>query len=496
MSPVPRRALFFFSAITYIREAEPVALYFARQGWQVRVAFGLSGEPLDEYAARLKAGGIDVVVAPDEISYGRVESAQEAMTREEVPTVTPPPRPSVLKRLLRCIGILRLLQVPSHLPRLFKIRRYGEAQLDDWQPSVVFQGTYHSVGQIDNAVTRACKARGVPVFGLPNSPYLGEAILRVARKNHLVTGMAGNYLRVDYDLFSRLLALVFPGWTRQLGDGVTRVFYWDQTMMVAAWLSGLFMNRPWLKPSLDFDGTFLFSQFTRNLLKGDYPDARMHVYGQPLLDEFMARIGTPEHATAVSAATGVPVGVPFILFNVEPAAEHLYRSWDQHRQDMRIMMQGLKARGLPIVLSLHPLCHEHEYTFAESEFGARICRDMRIHEIYAYCGISVSFPCSTNLLAEPFGRPLVIYDMDGLISRDEESRTMNWRPNVGVANRPSELQDILQAVTPAPPLSAARQTQGACEMIFRHVERHAARRHDAPAAADGQSLHANQEAHQ
>jgi hypothetical protein len=464
------RALFFFSAITYVREAEPLVHHFVEKGWQVRVVFGLSGKPVEDYAARLETRGVDVIVAPDEFGYGRIPSAQDAATQAGGAEPAPKSKyPSIIRALARQTGIARLLQVPRQLPRLFRIRRYGKVLLDDWRPSVVFQGTYHSVGQIDNALTGACKRYGIPVFGLPNSPYLGEKSLRVARQNHLKTGMAGDYLRVDYDLFSRILARLFPAWTRQLADGGTRVFYWDQTRMLSAWLSGLLINRPWLKPSLDFDDVFLFSQFTRSLLKDDYPAQRLHVYGQPLLDEFLPLIGTPEHAEAVSKATGAPVGQPFTLFNVEPAAEHLYRPWDQHRQDMRVMMQALKERGLPVVLSLHPLCHEQEYAFAETEFGAKICRDMRIHEIYAYCGISVSFPCSTNLLAEPFARPLVIYDLDGLISRDEESREMNWLPNAGIATKASELAEVLRNAPAVLPSTAAGNAQTACERIFHHV---------------------------
>lgn len=476
------RALFFFSALNYLRENEPVVHLFAARGWETRVVFGLSGPEVDQYVRSLEAAGIPTEVAPNELGYGRqahtpLKTTDGGAESNRAGANAPA---SLLSRrsggrilrllwvLNRRVGLARLAQICHYIPKMLRIRAYGRALVDDFRPDAVLQSAYHSFGQIDNAISQTCKRRGIRRYSLSSSAYLGGCSLRVGRLNHLITGMAGPYLRVEYDLLNRMLGALFPNWTRTLADGAT-VFFSEPVWMLAAKLTGLFYDRPWTRPDRDSDGVFAFSEYARSLVQEDgFPDERIHVVGQPLMDSFLVRLGTEAHAKRVYDAIGLAAGTPFLLFNVEPAAEHNYRSWEKHRHDVRVLIRACAERGLPVVLSLHPLCREEEYRFAETEYGARICRELKIHEIYPYCGISVSFPCSTNLLAEPFGRPLVIYDIDRLTVRDSDSARLNLLPNAGVALEPEDLADVLARVEAAAPISAngARSEAPASERIL------------------------------
>ena len=94
---------------------------------------------------------------------------------------------------------------------------------------------------------------------------------------------------------------------------------------------------------------------------------------------------------------------------------------------------AVSGHGVPVVLSLHPLCDAARYDFAEDKYGVFICRDYKIHELYPFCAFSISFPCSTNLLASMFKKPLVIYDFFGLTNTNADSALMHALPGACIA---------------------------------------------------------------
>jgi hypothetical protein len=354
--------------------------------------------------------------------------------------------PSVAKRALSAAGRLvkagRLLGFVRQLLRGQRVRRLTENLINSLAPSAVLFPAFNSVGQLDNGIMRATKQRGIPAYCTPNTPYLGHRVCTVARLNHLESGMAGPIIRADYDWVNRFIALICPRWTAVLADG-TRVFYWDPLNIVAAKLNGLGYNEMWLKPSLDFARVFVFSEFSRRLLREDkYPADKIVVAGQPALDRVFTLMADPSHRIQIFTELGLAVDQPFALLNIEPAAEHNYCPWEQHERNVKTTIGAVRDAGLAVVLSLHPLCDTPHYEKWAREAGVTIA-ERRIHELYPYCAVSVSFPCSTNLLAETFDKPLVIYDHFGLIGRDADSDALNRLPGAEVCTKAEALTEAV-----------------------------------------------------
>lgn len=442
--------MFVFTAESYHREAAPVIDEFARRGWLVRVVLGFHSEHTGRIAEGCRRKGIPVELVLAEAAYGKPAdvglAVPEASATKAVKETAWARAAGLLREKLRGTGIGRLRHFPGYVAQCLRRRRIAEALIGGHKPSAVMMGSYHSSGQIDNAVARACKRRSIPMYCIPNSPYLGTLTLRVGRLNHLEQGMASQGIRVRHGLINRVLGWFFPSWTSALPDG-DRVFYWDPLMMLAATLTGLQMNRLWLKPALDFKRVFAFSDYSRDLLLADgYPADRIVVSGPPLLDAVRERVGDAAHEEALFSHIRLPAGAPFVLFNVEPSAEHDYCDWDRHWRQFHETLAAVVACGLPVVLSLHPLCRLENYLFAEEQYDVAISTDYRIHDLYPYCAISVSFPCSTNLLALTFGKPLVIYDHFGILTRDEESRTLNMIPGAYVAQSDGEVAACVRSI--------------------------------------------------
>lgn len=473
-----RTILFVLSAVSYYREVAPVVARFGTSDWKVHVVFGSGGEVTERALEECRSWGCQADLAPANVGYGASGSREDQSSREEAAGQgrhrgrTPSRLREALKtnvwlrKFLHPLG--RLRHMPGHYLRMRRIRRYTAELIDVVSPDVVVQGAYHSCGQIDNGIAIACRAANIPTFCVPNSPYLGTRALEVGRLNHLISGMSGPQIRADYHFINALLAVLFRSWTAVLANGV-RAFYWDPLIMLTAWINGLSMQRTWLKPSLKFDRVFVFSDYSKNLLEGDgYPVEGVIVSGQPLLDDVWRNLGDKVYGEALFRTLDLPVHSPFILLNVEPAVEHDYCSWERHWQLFEEIMQAVTSFDIPVVLSLHPLCDYNNYSFVEEKFGVRISTCYKIHELYPYCTINVSFPCSTNLLAAEFGKSLVIYDHFHLTTRDSDSAALNRLENAEVGEDAGAIKAILADMLRAPlptSLPASKRTY-ASEIIF------------------------------
>lgn len=472
--------MFVFTAESYHREAAPVIDEFAHRGWSARVVLGFRSEHTVRIAEACRVKGIPVELVPAEAAYGKPADAGQAVPAapavKAVQETAWARTAGLLRGKLRVTGIGRLRHFPGYVAQCLRRRRFAEELIARRKPSAVMMGSYHSSGQIDNAVARACRRRSIPMYCIPNSPYLGTLTLRVGRLNHLEQGMASQSINVRRGIINRVLGWLFPSWTSVLPDG-NRVFYWDPLLMLAATLTGLQMNRLWLKPALDFKRVFVFSDYSRDLLLVDgYPADRIVVSAPPLLDAVRERVGDPVHENALFSHIRLPAGTPFVLFNVEPSAEHDYCDWERHWRQFHETMAAIVECGLPVVLSLHPLCQFENYRFAEAQYGVVISTAYRIHDLYPYCAISVSFPCSTNLLALTFGKPLVIYDHFGILARDEESRALNMIPGAYVAQSSREVAEFVRAIAAGAAATGAlalrpASSPRASDIIFSTVDR-------------------------
>jgi len=448
-----RTILFLFSAVSYYREVAPVVARFATSDWKVHVVFGSEGDVTERALEECRSWGCEANLVPSDVGYGMSGSRAEQDSasdesghgglgnRLELRLRAYLKRDGWLRRLIHPLG--RLRHLPGNHLRMRRIRRYASRLIASLSPDVVVQGAYHSCGQIDNGIEMACRSAHIPTFCIPSSPYLGARTLKVGRLNHLISGMSGPQIRADYDYLNALLARLFPGWTTVLADGV-RAFYWDPIIMFAAWMNGMAMHRTWMKPSLSFDRVFVYSDYSKNLLVEDgYPVDGIVSAGQPLLDDIWKRLDDSEYAAELYSSMGLPLHSPFILLNVEPAAEHDYCSWERHWQNFEDVMLATTYFDPPVILSLHPLCDYRDYAFAEDKYGVRISRKYKIHELYPYCTVSVSFPCSTNLLAAEFGKPLLVYDYFGLTMRDPDSAALNRLENSEVGENGEAVKAIL-----------------------------------------------------
>lgn len=455
------KALFVVSIYNYHREVQPVVEAFSRNGWQVVAAIGWLGDTADEAASAYSALGCEVLRLPEDMAYpgqkinGKTEG-QGVSGRETTAG------PGTLRRLVTCVRLMQRMQ---------NIGRRVAGIVERLRPDVVLSGPFHSCGTFDNAFALECRRRKIVHCCYPVSSYHGRRGAILARFNNLAMGMLPPILKADFDVLNRCMASLFPQWT-QTQEGKT-IFMWEPMTMLAARLTGLLERDIWQKPSPDFDAVFVFNRFSRSLLESNgFPMEKVVTVGVPLLDTSVVRSRDPAARRSMLADLGLREDESFLLFNVEPSAEHHYCEWDRHWQNFRTMMGIATGQKLPVVLSLHPLCQLEDYLFAEPEYGVRIARKWKIHDLYPLCRFVVSFPCSTNLLAETFGKPIAIYDFFGLAQagspRAEEFRL----PGAFVGHTVGEIEacvkqaasmEFLPAVTGEPIPSAS-------DAIRQHVD--------------------------
>jgi hypothetical protein len=114
------------------------------------------------------------------------------------------------------------------------------------------------------------------------------------------------------------------------------------------------------------------------------------------------------------------------------------------------------------------------YMFVEKTQGFRISLKHKIHELYPYCHLSVSFLCSTNLMAPMFKKHLIIYDFFGMTTEDSE-RAREFRiPGASYAYSPEELYKVIcEHFASQGARSGEREVDRAaipaCEKIYRHI---------------------------
>lgn len=443
-----------------LRELRPVVEHFHANGWRVVLRLGASGREASDAAAMFRGRGMDAEIIPPGIGYGEAEQGEGRPEADAVGGALPPAAalgPSrareAVKRVLRPFLVHRAVAFWRYYRAALRRRRWATALLQDKSVDAVLMNMFHSVGEVDNALQWAARRARLPLLCLTNAPYVGEAINIVSRTNHLQTGMSGPEIRADYDPLNRLMAALVPDWTRVLPSGV-RVFNWDPVRIVAGKLAQLGMNRMWTKPSLDFDQVFVFSEFSRQLLLDcKYPDHRIQVAGQPLLDQVLRDRSNEVRQDAIAAHIGVSRGEGYILVNIEPSVEHNYASAEAHWCNFDIVVRACSGHGRKVVLSLHPLCNIPEYLWVEAKYGYRISRDYPIHELYPNCLVSVSFPCSTNVLALRFRKPLIIYDLHHNLGRDDLTDKLYRLPGALVAWNEEQLRSHISTALCGPPSS-------------------------------------------
>lgn len=464
-----RTALFVFSTYSFSREMYPVARYFRQKGWAVHVLIGWdsgwSPEGMSDVCARTcEADGFVVHHVPLKLKHRVVQHG----------AATVPERSLV--EAVKNVGRHRFFS-PLRLARWFAIniaenlavRRFCRGLIATVRPDVMFAGASHSL-RFDAAIALACVESKIPQACIPFSPYLGEKDAVRARFSNIDKGMLPPTLEADYNWLNRLLARNFPGWIRERGD--KRVFMFDPVQMLAARLTGLLPANPWCTPSEMFDAVFVESELSREmLLESNYPPEKIVLTGKPLLDAVFANLEDEAYRAELYWKLNVPLGEPFVLVNVEPSAEHHYSSWEAHWDRYHQLMGCLHKFDVKFVLSLHPLCNPDNYRPLSEKYGFVIADGIKIAELYPYCSFAVSFPCSTNLLAEVFGKRLIMYDFFFMATPNEHGDNNRFIPGASYAHTADELARLIEShlAGAEKKSSAARVPQAAepaCEKIY------------------------------
>lgn len=440
MSPT---ALFCWPTVHSSREMRPVADFLSRQGWTIVVRLSWRDANSADVVASCRTAGFDVAeidarhcghVAPESVVGDAADDVALTLSADAAAE----PQRGLLRRAAATVRFAILLA---------RRRRYARQVVERTAPDVVFMEQFHGWGLFDNGVVRAARRRGSLLCCIPMSPYSGEANAIGGRFDNLAAGMVGRSIRLDYDLFNRLVGWARPGWTREQ-DGV-RLFMMDPVQMIAARVVGLHTPDSWQKPTPEFDVVFLESDFARSMLdERSYPMTDLVIVGKPYLDAVFASLEAPDSIEEFVAELGPIVNEPFLLWNVEPSAEHKYSSWGDHWRRTTAVADALADSGRPVVVSLHPLCAPADYSFLESRYRFVISRRLRIHDLYPRSAACVSFPCSTNQLAGLFGTPLVIYDFFGVTSENRR-RDLFRIEHATYAYSAEELRTRLAELPPA-----------------------------------------------
>ncbi|MGB8181115.1 MAG: hypothetical protein WCF13_01985, partial [Stellaceae bacterium] len=374
MKPLAGRALFDFSAPAYFTEAAPFLKTCRNAGWHCNVVFEWSGRGSEEMKAQCRAVGCALTELPDYLVYHIEDVSQpQATAAADTPSAREPlrRRQRIYQWLQRfCPPLARTAELAWSIPRLIRLRRWGEDFVRAAKPDVVLFGPFNSYGRAANAIFAAAKKAGIPTVCMPSLPLMGEPYQILERFESQRRGIIGQRVRANYDLFNRVCALLLPSWTRTDGRDGLRLFHRDPAEIIAGRLVGLNFTDGWQKPSPHFDRVFLPTPHSVHCLEiAGYPMDCTVMTGMPRMDVVVKSLTDGQAREEFYHSIRLPVGAPYIVMNVEPAAEHYVASWDDHWYNFKKTLGTVIRAKLPVVLSLHPLCAPANYAFAEREFG-------------------------------------------------------------------------------------------------------------------------------
>lgn len=420
------RVVFSFATWQYVRETLPVVAACTQEGHHVTALIGFDPNA-DEATTLLTEAGADVRMLPPQYRYGGRAVGQKAAD---------PARRERLRSWAARLPALRSLRLAAMARRTSKI---VDRMLDELRPDIVALGPTRSCLAFDDVLRVNAIRRGLPCVAVAFSPLISRLSAVNARFDNLASGMLPQTLvfRALSPFHWRVRAAT-PKATEER-DGL-RLFMHDPVLLLAARLSGYHEADPWQQPSPELDRFYVFTEHARRLaVLGGYPPERVEVAGWPRLDEVIRKLAAPGYRREALAALGFAPDARFIIWNIEPAWEHHYASEEEHWRRVQFLYEQLKRLDRPVAIPLHPLCLPADYAFLEADPRFRISRRHSIHYLYPLSEFVVSHTCSTNTLADIFGKPLVVCDWQGISGRrDLEFRTPNaiiaqTRPEIAAA---------------------------------------------------------------
>lgn len=460
------KALFVFSANSYFWEAYPLVCKFRDEGWEVATVFEWVDEEADVSAAKCRDLGCHVVEVPAKFAYPG--AAKTSVSEAEADGATDPAEQPQLPAMARPrpFGSLSRIRFFLHqLYRMLAICRLGTDIIDAVRPDAVLTGPFNSLAYPANGLVRAAKRHGIPLYCYPWGPFLGERFAIIGRFLNYRQGAFTSPMTPDADWLNALCAWLYPHWIREVNG--LRLFCRDPVAIAAAHLTGLVDHDGWQKPGLGYDKVFVPSQKSQALLReSHYPIDKVVVSGMPRFDAISKRRADPVQDERFWSSLHLKKNASYIVLNVEPSVEHGYASLKAHWDNFNATLECVRSLGVPVILSLHPLCKLESYSFCEEKYGVLIDRENGIFSLISESTFVISYPCSTNYASLVFGKPLIIIDYHGNMLN--ENGSFYQQDNAIICTRADDLQrvaiDVLSGNAPIFPTTDV--TNLACNVIF------------------------------
>lgn len=404
-----RNLLFVLSIPQYHIEIFPIIEHLSKDNFNISVIIGWNGDNNNRVKEIYKKLNCDVLQINKKFAYemSKIKSKKEKIISE-----------STAFNLFNFLS--RIILFFKYIVYFFLLKKYIKNIFNHINPQIIFQGPFHSCATFDNVINFEALKRAVHNICLPVSAYAGKKNATFARHSNFQKGMLPNLLSKNYDIINKLFALFFKNWVYSFRG--SDLFAFDPIRMFAAKLNLILEEDVWLKPSKNFDNIFVYNSFAKKMLYNDFPREKIIEIGIPTLDNSLKEFNKNNNKN-VLIHLGLNSNSKFILYNVEPSYEHKYLDKEKHWEYFNNNLKIVSSMKYPVILSLHPLCKYKDYVFAEKKFNVRIEKKLKIHDLYPYAHVVISFPCSTNIFSIIFKSNLIIYDYQGM------TKSNNFRKN-------------------------------------------------------------------
>lgn len=401
-----KTVLFVIGNYQQLREISPVLNFFSRQDNKIHVLFCWDDQHTQNAAIHLKTLGIEIHSFPELYRPAKVSrpTVQAPPSTDKPACKKKPPHHSIVRRDLNFVAEFIIC-----CGEILRLKHFANKFLDRINPNTVISAAYYSCTQIYDLIFDYTKKHGIPHHCFCWHPFNGQKQQIFARFNS-TRSCGWEYLNTDYSFFSKLVAKLFPAWTRS--DGDQKIFPFKPSQLLTAYCYGLLPSDIWQTPHEDFDLLFVESQFALDLLqKSNFDTRRTKVVGKPLLDTVFSNMNNPKHLQSMCATIGLSPDTPFLLLNMLPVPEHKWVTDAQYWEDIAHLCTQLGKLPIKFVVSLHPRCRPEDYGDLFSKNGLLLARQHKLHDLYPYCLAVVTHHCATNPMAHIFNKPLILYDL-------------------------------------------------------------------------------------
>ena len=447
------KILFNFPVMHTASELGPLALYFASQGHDVFALLNWHGPFADDFIAMLKKHKISAEKVDRRYSYGdQQQSSHNTMsTDSDLPSQQKNiAKQNIIQQIINKIKIIahNLIQTPreilSNIIYLLRMKRSAIRTMKKIAPEIIITSNFSSIGQFDNFIVDYCNKNKIHSYCVPYTPYATDAVILFNKILNLKLGMYPNKYDAKASNINKLLAWFFPQWTTS--DDLRVVFFSDPIYMLSSKLVGILQKNVWKVPAGNYRKIYVPIPLTQKMMveSGYAPEEIMVLSGSPRIDEAMVNLKNDDYISRIYAHLGLEKNQKFILWNIEPSAEHSYSEIDLHWDRFNSLVKALKTINHKVILSLHPVCDYQSYTFIEDDDQFTISTNYKINEIYPLSHIVLSYPSSTNYYSEIFKKPTVIYDWFGLTLKNSKSSRWFITENTVAGHTPSEVQRLLR----------------------------------------------------